>query len=116
MAKHCNKTYAPFEQAASGSAIHVELWHSNDTFFGFVFCHSFSCTIEQPENTIRERLKQWYKGESSQPGRKRSQIEVDTCFVPLLQWVLSWWPNQEKSKVLAADASTLGQRFTIKRD
>lgn len=33
--------------------------------------------------------------------------------MPLLQWVLSWWSPTEKSLVLAADASTLGERFTV---
>ncbi len=33
--------------------------------------------------------------------------------MPLLQWILSWWPTGEKRLVLAADASTLGDRFTV---
>ncbi len=39
--------------------------------------------------------------------------EVSESFVPLWQWILSWWPSDEKSLVLAADASTLGERFTV---
>jgi hypothetical protein len=41
------------------------------------------------------------------------QINVEESFVPLLSWILSWWSSSEKSLVLAADASTLGQRFTL---
>ena len=40
-------------------------------------------------------------------------LDVEHSFVPLLRWILSWWSSQEKSLVLAADASTLGQRFTL---
>ncbi len=72
--------------------------------------------LEQPENTVKERLRQWYLDGGEKPGKKRSQIDVEQSFVPLLSWILSWWSSAEKSLVLAADASTLGQRFTIKRD
>jgi len=69
--------------------------------------------LEKPENTVKERLRQWYCDGGEKKGRKRSQIDVEKSFVPLLNWLLSWWSAEEKSLVLAADASTLGQRFTI---
>ena len=69
--------------------------------------------LEQPENTVRERLRQWYLDGGEKKGRKRGQIDVEQSFVPLLNWILSWWSSEEKSLVFAADASTLGQRFTI---
>ena len=72
--------------------------------------------LEQPENTVKERLRQWYLDGGEKKGKKRSQINVEQSFVPLLSWILSWWSSSEKSLVLAADASTLGQRFTLKRD
>jgi len=81
------------------------------------FCGLSTVTVflaelfSKPENTIRERLRQWYKPRSASGGRKRSQLEVSHSFLPLLQWILGWWPV--KSLVLAADASTLGQRFTV---
>ncbi len=40
-------------------------------------------------------------------------LEVEHSFVPLLRWILSWWSSEENSLVLAADASTLGKRFTL---
>lgn len=69
--------------------------------------------VEQPENTVKERLRQWYLDGGEKKGRKRSQIDVEQSFVQLLSWILSWWSSEEKSLVLAADASTLGQRFTL---
>lgn len=69
--------------------------------------------LEQPENTVKERLRQWYLDGGEKKGKKRSQIDVEQSFVPLLTWILSWWSDSEKSLVLAADASTLGQRFTL---
>jgi len=38
---------------------------------------------------------------------------VTTCFLPLVRWVLAWWPPDERRVALVLDASTLGQRFTV---
>lgn len=90
--------------------------------FGIALTHSCGLTtvsvflaqlLGRPEAHIREQLRQWYREESNRGGRKRSQIEASKCFSPLLKWVLSQWSNGEKRLVLAADASTLGQRFTL---
>lgn len=40
-------------------------------------------------------------------------LDVTTCFAPLLRWVLTWWPATDRRLVLALDATTLGQRFTV---
>ena len=69
--------------------------------------------LEIKENTARQILKDWYRPRENKNGRKRSEIEVSANFIPLLQWILSWWGTDEKSLVLAADASTVGERFTL---
>lgn len=69
--------------------------------------------LTRKENNVREQLRQWYRETNQKYGRKRQQIEVSQSFKPLLSWVLSWWSKEEKSIVLAADASHLGQRFTL---
>jgi hypothetical protein len=69
--------------------------------------------LDKKENTVRQQLREWYKPSRDKDGRKRAEIDVSASFVPLLQWVLSWWPPEEKSLVLAADASTLGDRFAL---
>lgn len=69
--------------------------------------------LERPENSVRERLRQWYREGGEKYGRKYSQLDVSQSFQPLLHWILSWWSAEERSLVLAADASTLGQRFTL---
>jgi hypothetical protein len=38
---------------------------------------------------------------------------VSTCFKPLLQWILAWWPADEPRLALALDATTLKKRFTV---
>lgn len=69
--------------------------------------------LNKKESNLREQLRQWYREANQKYGRKRQQIDVNQCFKPLLSWVLSWWSGSEKNLVLAADASTLGQRFTL---
>lgn len=69
--------------------------------------------FNKPEGNVREQLRQWYREANNKYGRFRQEIEVTQSFKPLLTWLLSWWSKDEKSLVLAADASTLGQRFTL---
>jgi hypothetical protein len=69
------------------------------------------------ETTIREQLRDWYRDATAKSGakrgRKRQQLDVTTCFAPLLRWVIAWWNPNCRQIALAMDASTLGQRFTI---
>lgn len=69
--------------------------------------------FDQSDNTVRQRLREWYKNTSEKRGSNRTELDVSASFVPLLQWVLSWWPPGENRLVLAADASNLGDRFTV---
>lgn len=46
--------------------------------------------------------------------RKRQQVDVQACFAPLLRGVLAAWPRGEKRLALALDATTRGQRCTVR--
>jgi hypothetical protein len=69
--------------------------------------------LGQREGTVRQRLREWCYDADDKHGAKRRQIEVETCFAPLLGWVLSWWASDERRLALALDATTLGERFTV---
>ncbi len=69
--------------------------------------------LDQPEETMRQRLREWYYPAQHKAGKKRRALEVESCFAPLLQWVLAWWPEEHQELALALDATTLGQRFTV---
>jgi hypothetical protein len=94
--------------------------------FGMVLARSCGITsvaallaplLGAKENTVRQRLREWCYAAADKRGAKRQDLDVTTCFtrrVPaLLRWVLAWWPSDERRLVLAMDASTLGQRFTV---
>ena len=69
--------------------------------------------LEQKEETVRQRLREWYYPAPAKAGQHRCSLDVETCFAPLLRWVLAWWPEQQHELALALDATTLGQRFTV---
>ena len=65
------------------------------------------------ENSVRQRIREWYYAKDDKRGEGRCEIEVSSSFVPLLQWVLSWWPAHEKRLALAMDATSLGQALVV---
>ena len=61
--------------------------------------------------TIRSRLQEFYQPASAKSGTRRRELEVTTCFAPLLAWTLKGWPSNRLA--LALDATSLGDRFTV---
>jgi hypothetical protein len=62
--------------------------------------------LGKKENTVRQQLREWYRDGKDKKGDGRASLDVTACFSPLLLWILSLWPIDEKRLVLAADAST----------
>lgn len=69
--------------------------------------------LEQQENTVRQRLREWYRDAKDKRGKKRRELDVPQNFASLIGWVLSYWPSSEKRIALAMDATTLAQLFTV---
>ena len=69
--------------------------------------------LHQSPLTLRQRLREWCYAAADKKGRHRQDVPVASCFGPLLRWVLAWWPAEERRRLLAMDATTLGQRFTV---
>lgn len=67
--------------------------------------------LGQKFNTVRERLRDWYCLAPDKSGQKRRQLQVESCFAPLLAWVLRNWNGSDLA--IALDATTLGQRFVV---
>lgn len=68
--------------------------------------------LGQSENTVRQRLRESLYGASDKRGKRRREVEVRSCFAPLLGWVLGMWRSEE-GMVLALDAITLRDTFTV---
>jgi hypothetical protein len=73
--------------------------------------HAIAALTEQKEDNLRQRLREWNRDRPDKRGKKRVELEVSTCFVPLLRWILERWDPQEHRLVLAMDATTLGDRY-----
>ncbi len=90
--------------------------------FGMVISQSCGLTsvssglallLGEKENSVRQRIREWYYAKEDKRGEGRCEIEVSRSFVPLLRWVLSWWPAHEKRLALAMDATSLGQVLVV---
>jgi hypothetical protein len=62
-------------------------------------------------HTLRSRLQEFYQPAAAKSGRHRDQLDVTTCFAPLLAWILQGW--QSTGLALALDATSLGDCFTV---
>ncbi|MGL5509410.1 MAG: hypothetical protein ACRC2J_01985 [Microcoleaceae cyanobacterium] len=68
---------------------------------------------QEKKGTVLNRLKEWYKEADKKTGEKRSELEVEECFAPLLRWILSIWQSDEKWLPLAIDTTNIGENFTF---
>ena len=67
--------------------------------------------LERQPNTVRQQLREFCYEAKAKRGKPRQELAVETCFAPLLAWVLRWWEGEQLA--LAVDATTLGQRFVV---
>lgn len=67
--------------------------------------------LDRAENTLRQRLREWYCEAPRKRGAQRREIEVESCFPLLLSWLLQLMAGQQLA--LALDATSLGDRFVV---
>ena len=88
--------------------------------FGMVLAHACALSavshllaqgMGRKEQTVRQQLREWYYDVQRKRGAKRQALRVETCFRPLLGWVVSWWHGTQLA--LALDATALGARFVV---
>lgn len=98
-------------------AVVLALWS-----FGMVIVRSCGLTtvynflahlLKVKEHAIRERLRDLYREAAAKKGNKRRELEPESCFAPLLRWILSWWSKECKRLALVLDATTLADRFVV---
>jgi hypothetical protein len=67
--------------------------------------------LARKPNTVRQQLREFCYEAKAKRGGPRQALAVETCFAPLVTWVLRWWEGEQLA--LALDATTLGQRFVV---
>ena len=64
-----------------------------------------------PAHATRARLRECLCAGSERAAPCATSLEVETCFAPLLGWVLAWWAGD--TLPLAIDATTLRDRQVV---
>ncbi len=67
--------------------------------------------LGKKEDAVERRLREWCCDAKDKRGKKRRDLDVTTCFVPLLCWVIALWTGT--AMALAVDATSLGERFVV---
>jgi len=67
--------------------------------------------MRQKVATVEQRLYEWCCPAAHKAGGKRQTVDVTTCFMPLLRWVVALWASTQMA--LALDATSLGARFVV---
>src|SRR5436189_3088229 len=75
-------------------------------------CNGLAKIEQIPANRLRQRLREFYYEAEAKRGKKRREVDVQTCFADLLRGILQGWEGKQEL-ALALDASTLGERFTV---
>lgn len=70
-----------------------------------------SQVLGQSETTVERRLREWCYDAADKRGKQRRELEVSTCFAPLLAWIVSLWRTNRMA--LALDATQLSDRFVV---
>ena len=78
-----------------------------------LICAAPALQLGCSEASLVQRLREWCYDAKDKKGEKRRELDVSTCFAPLLRWVLAWWPADHPRLALALDATTLSKRFTV---
>jgi len=67
--------------------------------------------LHRKEDAVRQQLREFCYEATAKRGTARHELVVETCFVPLLAWVVGQWEGTQLA--LALDATTLGTRLTV---
>jgi hypothetical protein len=63
--------------------------------------------LQEQEQTVFQRLREWYLDAEQKSGKKRRELDVSSCFAPLLGWVLRLWRSEKRQLPLVLDATSL---------
>ena len=73
--------------------------------------------LQQQEQSVFQRLREWYLDAAhksgSKQGKKRRDLDVTTCFAPLLRWIVQRWEPGNQQVVLVLDATSLREQWTV---
>lgn len=88
------------------------LWSAGITLLGAAGMTQISAllalVLDQQEQTVFQRLREWYLDANQKSGHKHRELDVTSCFAPLLCWSVRLWEPEYQQMVLVLDATSLG--------
>jgi hypothetical protein len=67
------------------------LWSAGMALSGVAGINQLSAllalVLHEQEQTVFQRLREWYLDAGQKSGKQRRELEVSTCFAPLVGWV-----------------------------
>lgn len=60
---------------------------------------------------LRQRLREWLHDGADKAVPCQAEVDVSTCFAPLLGWIMRWWHGE--TVPLALDATAVGDRVVV---
>jgi hypothetical protein len=49
--------------------------------------------LDQQAQAVFQRLREWYLDAKHKSGKKRRELDVTSCFAPLLRWIVRLWAH-----------------------
>ena len=106
-----------FAQLSKAQVLGLVLWSAGIALTGSSGMSQISAllaqVLEQKEATVFQRLREWYLDAHHKRGDHRRELEVSSCFAPLLRWIVQRWVGEERRLAMALDATSLGDRWTV---
>lgn len=67
--------------------------------------------LDRKTASVEQRLYEWCIESEHKAGTHRRALDVTSCFVPLLRWIVQIWSSNQLA--LTLDATTLSDRFVV---
>jgi hypothetical protein len=121
----CPSRLSPWQQEVSTAFAHLSkpqavglaLWSAGIVLTGSGGISQISAllamVLHQKEGAVVQRLREWYLEAQQKSGDQRRDLEVTTCFGPLLRWIVQSLVGCSGQLALALDATSLGERWTV---
>ena len=62
--------------------------------------------LNRKADTVRQQLREFCYEVQAKRGKLRQEVHVESCFAPLLAWVLSWWEGKQLALAVLFESRT----------
>jgi hypothetical protein len=92
VSKRCQRHFAHLSKPHVWGLV---LWSTGSALSGAAGITQISAllalVLDQQKQAVCQRLREWYLDAKYKSGKKRWELDVTTCFAPLLRWIVRLW-------------------------